>query len=479
MAEWDYKLFWDESINQLRQELGEGEYTIWFSNLNYTKAGETEITVSTPSAFFQEKFKAKYHKRLEEKLHELTGKAISLVLEVIPKNQGVDQTPEKTEGQKTGSSSPADQKAPNAKKPDDSSSGSTSTARANHPQLREDYTFDKYVIGENNNFAANAALAIARNPGTAYNPFLIYGGVGMGKTHLMQAIGNYIHANSKNKIIFITAESFLNEFIESLAVTGGPNKMAAFKNKYRHTDVLLIDDIHFFQDKPQVQEELFYTYNALIDQKKQLAFTCDRPASELKKMNERLKNRFEQCLNVDLQPPLYETRCAILRSNLKHQEISVPDDVVDLIAKNISSNVRDLLSALNKLSAYTKLMNQPITLENAQRLLMDFFSPSKQANMPIELVQRIVAEYFHLSHIDLKGKKKTKNIVNPRQIAMYLARDMTGYSLTEIGEAFGGRDHATVIHSCDKIENQLRTDPNLEPILQNLQRQIRESGTKS
>jgi len=295
----------------------------------------------------------------------------------------------------------------------------------------------------------------------------------------MQAIGSYIYGNSDHKVIFITAENFTNEFIESLGVTGGANKMAAFKSKYRYTDVLLIDDIHFFQDKPGVQEELFYTFNALLDQKKQLAFTCDRPASELKKMHERLKNRFEQCLNVDLQPPLYETRCAILKSSIKHQGINVPDEVVDLIAKNISSNVRDLISALNKLSAYTKLMNQPISLENAQRLLVDFFSPTKQANMSIELVQRIVADFFRISPIDLKSKKKTKKIVVPRQIAMYLARDMTGYSLTEIGEAFGGRDHATVIHSCDKIENQIRTDPNLEPTLQNLQRQIRESGTKS
>jgi chromosomal replication initiator protein len=468
MAEWDYKLFWDETIDQLRQEVGEAEFTIWLSNLDYRTAGETEITVSVPSVFFMEKFRTKYHGRLEKKLGELTGKTISVILEVVPKTQDeagdpAPDTPKKQE------------KAPAAAEP----AKAAPVTKGLHPQLREDYSFDKYVIGENNNFAANAALAIARNPGTAYNPFLIYGGVGMGKTHLMQAIGNFIHANSDSKIIFITAENFTNEFIESLGVTGGTNRMAAFKNKYRHTDVLLIDDIHFFQDKPGVQEELFYTFNALLDQKKQLAFTCDRPASELKKMADRLKNRFEQCLNVDLQPPLYETRCAILKSSIKHQGISVPDNVLDLIAKNVSSNVRDLISALNKLSAYTKLMNQPITIENAQRLLVDFFSPSKQANMPIEQVQRVVADFFHLSHIDLKSKKKTKNIVVPRQIAMYLAREMTGYSLTEIGESFGGRDHATVIHSCDKIENQIRTDPNLEPTLQALQRQIRESGQKS
>jgi chromosomal replication initiator protein len=471
MAEWDYKLFWDESINQLREELGEGEYTIWLSNLGYISAGETEITISTPSAFFQEKFRAKYHKKLEEKLHELTGKAISLVLEVAarrPDDENAADAPEKPIQDKKPKETGRQEKA-------------AVQVKGKHPQLREEFTFEKYIIGENNAFAANAALAIARNPGTAYNPFLIYGGVGMGKTHLMQAIGNFIHANSDSKIIFITAEDFLNEFISSMPVTGGPNKMATFKNKYRNScDVLLIDDIHFFQgDKPGVQEEMFYTFNALMDQKKQLAFTCDRPASELKSMNERLKNRFESCLNVDLQPPKYEIRCAIIRSTIKNRGISVPDEVVDIIAKNISSNVRDLISALNKLFAYTELVNEPITPENTQKALIEFFSPvRRQLNMSIEQVQRVVAEFFQLYHIDLKGKKRTKKITSPRHIAMYLTKELTEYSLTEIGEAFG-KDHSTVISAINKIEGQLMIDPELEPTLQKLRRLIRESGVKS
>ena len=470
MADWDYRIFWNEAINQLRQTFGKGEYTIWLSNLEYLRANENEIFISVPSSFFKEQFRTVYHGKLEEKLKELTGKNISLVLEIVPKAQNSADKDESS--QETVEKVNLNQKISNISEKNVKSKGK-------HPQLREEFTFDKYIIGENNNFAANAALAIAANPGTAYNPFLIYGGVGMGKTHLMQAIGNSIYANSENNIIFITAENFTNDFIASLGVTGGPNKMAAFKNKYRHTDVLLIDDIHFFQDKPGVQEELFYTFNALTDQKKQLVFTCDRPASELKSMHERLKNRFESSLNVDLQPPGYETRYAILNSSVKHQGIHVPDDVLDLIAKNISSNVRDLVSALDKLFAYTKLMNQPISLENAQRILLDFFCPGKQANISIEQVQKVVGDFYQLSYIDLKGKKKTKNIVFPRQIAMYIARDLTDYSLTEIGEAFGGRDHATVIYSCDKIENQLRTNPNLESTLQILQQKIRESSVKS
>ena len=470
MADWDYRIFWDEAINQLRQTLGEGEYTIWLSNLEYLRANENEIFISVPSSFFKEQFRTVYHGKLEEKLKELTGKSISLVLELVPKSQNSINKDESS--QETAEKTSQNLKTSNI-------SEKTAKSKGKHPQLREEFTFDNYVIGENNDFAVNAAFAIAANPGIAYNPFLIFGGVGMGKTHLMQAIGNSIHASSENNIIFITAENFTNEFISSLGFAGGANKMSAFRNKYRHTDVLLIDDIHFFQDKPGVQDELFYTFNTLIDQKKQLAFTCDKPASELKSMHERLKNRFESCLNVDLQPPGYETRYAILNSSVKLQGIHVPDDVLDLIAKNISSNVRDLVSALDKLFAYTKLMNKPIRLENAQRILLDFFSPRKQANISIEQVQKIVGDYFQLSFIDLKGKKKTKNIVFPRQIAMFIARDMTGYSLTEIGEAFGGRDHATVIYSCDKIENQLRTDPNLETTLQILQQKIRESSVKS
>jgi chromosomal replication initiator protein len=472
MAEWDYKLFWDETTDQLRQELGEEEFTIWFSNLEYIKALETEIIIAVPSFFFQEQFRPRYHKRLEEKIRELTGKDLSIVLQVVPRNRE-----EPKAEKKTGESlSPV----PQAPKKEVQANPPTKIVKKRHPQFRDDYTFDKYVIGENNNFAANAAIAISRNPGNAYNPFLIYGGVGLGKTHLMQAIGNYIYENSESKIIYITAENFLNEFIQAISDNKiSANKMSAFKNKFRYVDVLLIDDIHFFQDKPGVQEELFHTFNTLLDAKKQLAFTCDRPVSELKKISERLKSRFEQCLNVDLQPPKYETRCAILKSTIESQNVNIPDEVIDLISKNVSTNIRDLISALNKLIAYTKLMGQPVTLENAQQQLRDVFASPKQANLSIDIVQRVVADFFSVSPVDIKGKKKTKNIVFPRHISMYLARDMTEYSTTEIGQSFGGRDHTTVMYSCQKIEDQIRTDPNLYSTLQTLRKKIRESGAKT
>jgi chromosomal replication initiator protein len=463
MAEWDYKIFWKETTEQLRQELGEEEFTIWFSNLDYIEASETEITIAVPSVFFQEQFRPRYHKQIEDKIKELTGKNLSILLQVAPRNRE-EPKPEKRAEEPPRSVPPAPKE----------------TVKRQHPQLRDDYTFDKYVIGENNSFAANAAIAISRNPGNAYNPFLIYGGVGLGKTHLMQAIGNYIYENSDSKIIYITAENFLNEFIQAISDSKiSANKMPAFKNKFRYVDVLLIDDIHFFQDKPGIQEELFHTFNTLLDAKKQLAFTCDRPVSELKKISERLKSRFEQCLNVDLQPPKYETRCAILKSTIESQNADIPDEVVDLISKNVSTNIRDLISALNKLIAYTKLMGQPITLENAQQQLRDVFASPKQANLSIDIVQRVVADFFSVSPIDIKGKKKTKNIVFPRHISMYLARDMTEYSTTEIGQSFGGRDHTTVMYSSQKIEDQIRTDPNLYSTLQTLRKMIRESGAKT
>jgi chromosomal replication initiator protein len=344
-----------------------------------------------------------------------------------------------------------------------------------HTQLREDYTFDKYVIGDNNNFAANAAMAISRNPGNAYNPFLIYGGVGLGKTHLMQAIGNYIHTNSGGTIIYITAESFTNEFIQAVQ----ENKMPAFKNKYRRTDVLLIDDIHFLQNKSGTQEELFYTFDALYNAKKQIVFTCDRPVSELKNLTDRLRSRFERGLNVDLLPPNYETRCAILKKKIETKSISIPDEVISLVSKNVSTNIRDLEAALIKLIAYTELVDKTITVEIAQQQLKDVFASPRQSNMSIDTIQRVVAEYYKLSPNDLKGKKRTQNIVLPRQISMYIAREITEYSLTEIGQTFGGRDHTTVMHACKIIEERIRSDPTMDSTIQALIRMIKEYSAKA
>ncbi|MDR1238778.1 MAG: chromosomal replication initiator protein DnaA [Treponema sp.] len=467
MAEWDYEVFWKETLKQIRQDLGEEEFSVWFNTLDYIRADENSVSIAVPSSFYRDQIKLRYQNHIEMTLRGLTGKDLSVLFEVIPRKMTEPGPVPGEAAEKTAPDSPKNGSglAPAPQKPE---------KKARHHQLREDYTFDNYVIGENNNFAANAAIAISRNPGTAYNPYLIYGGVGLGKTHLMQAIGNYIHASSDNKIIYITAENFLNEFLQALK----ENKMNVFKNKFRYTDVLLIDDIHFFQEKVQVQEELFHTFNTLLDAKKQLAFTCDRPVSELKKISERLMSRFEQCLKVDLQPPKYETRCAILKTAIEGQEIQVPGEVIDLIGKNVSTNVRDLISALNKLIAYTRLMGQPITVEITQQLLRDVFASPRQANMSLDHIQRVVAEYFSLSPNDLKGKKRTQNIVFPRQLSMYIAREITEYSTTEIGQAFI-RDHTTVMHACKNIEERIRSDPTLESTIETLKRMIKEYSAKS
>ncbi|MFP3090652.1 chromosomal replication initiator protein DnaA [Treponema sp. TIM-1] len=457
MDEWDYELVWNETMEHIRGALGEPGFSLG-STIKYVRSTEHEIIVSVPTSLQRDMIKKRYQSAMENKLHLLTDKNISIIFEINP-NQAGTEDPAPSAAPETSAPAPI---GPHKKE-------------GNHLHLRENYTFDKYVIGENNNFAANAAMAVSRNPGNAYNPLLIYGGVGLGKTHLMQAIGNYLFAHSDNKIIYITAESFTNEFIQSVQ----ENKMPAFKNKYRYTDILLVDDIHFLENKLGTQEELFHTFNALYNAKKQMVFTCDRPVSELKNLPARLRTRFEMGLNVDLQPPNYETRCAILKKKIEIKNISIPDEVIALVSKNVSSNIRDLEAALIKLIAYSELVGKPITLEIAQQQLKDVFASPRQSNMSLDTILRVVAENYSLTINDLKGRKKTQNIVFPRQLSMYIARQITEYSTTEIGQFIGGRDHTTVMYSCNMIEERIRSDPTMDSIIQNFIRLIKEYSAKS
>ena len=470
MAKGNYEGMWAEALNRLRAELGEEEFSGWFTDVEYMRSGEGSVVIGFPSGFHLEKVKTRYLDNLRAKLAELAGGEIALECEVIPS------------GKAGGAAVPGGKAVKNGESGEFSAPGtgeSRETARekpkrTQHPDMRDDYTFEKYIIGENNNFAATAAIGISKNPGTAYNPFFIYGGVGLGKTHLMQAIGNHIHENSDSKVIYVTSEGFLNEYLMALK----DKEMPAFKNKFRYTDVLLIDDIQFFQEKEGVQEEFFHTFNSLLNAKKQLVMTCDRPPSELKKFSDRLISRFGQGLRADLQPPRYEVRCAILKKTAESRGVVVPDEVIDLVSKNISSNVRDLIGALNTLISYTEIMGKPITLEIAQQKLRDVFASRRQANLSIETIQKVVTDFFNLSSNDLKGRKRNQKIVYPRQIAMYICREMTDFSTTEIGEAFGGRDHSTVMHSTDKIQDLLIADPTLDSTIENLKRQVKELSTK-
>ncbi|MDR1930297.1 MAG: chromosomal replication initiator protein DnaA [Treponema sp.] len=460
----DYKIIWNETINLIKKETDEQEFLAWF-NLELQEANEREFTVSVPSMFYLDQIKKRYQAYIEGKIEELIGKRVMLNLVIRDKQS---ETPPEN-----GEKSPEIVSFP----PKTENSAPVQPSRDPHPQLRTDYSFETYVVGDNNSFAANAAQAIARNPGKAYNPLLIYGGVGLGKTHLMQAVGNYVHTHTDLKVIYTSAETFTNEFIASIHET--ERSKAAFKNKYRYADVLLIDDIHFLQKKDGTQEELFYTFNALSDSKKQIVFTCDRPVSDLKDFNDRLRSRVGQGLNVDLQPPNYETRCAILKKKTETLGIVIPDDVIDLVSKNISTNVRDLEGALNTLTAYVKLIGKPITVEIARQRLKDVFASPRQSNMSIDIIQRVVAEEFNLSPNDLKGKKRTQSIVFPRQLAMYIIRDITEHTTTEIGQEFGGKDHTTVMHACQKIEERLISNPSLESTIQRLIRNIKEYSAKS
>ena len=456
----DYRIFWEETVKQLKDEIGEQEISTWFSRIVYERASDTTIVLSVPSGFYRDSVRQRYELLIEKKLLELLGSRISIEFE-IRAPQTTDSQPAVTPKKHTPTaSSPA---APHAA-PQNST---PSEEKKKHPLLNERYTFDKFVIDADNPLPANAAIAVSKNPGTAYNPLLIYGGVGLGKTHLMQAIGNALYQNTNLKILYAPAETFTNEYIAHV----NKNKMHEFKNEYRNADVLLLDDIHFLEKKEGTQEELFHTFNALYESNKQIVFTCDRPVEELKNLTDRLRSRFTRGLSIDLKIPSYETRCAILFKKLQDEHFSVPDEVVHLIAKNISSNVRDLESALTKLQAYSELTG-PVTLENAQRLLQDTFGSPRQHNISIDTILKIVADYFGISYVDLKGKKRTKNISFPRQVAMYLAREMTEFSTTEIGVELGGRDHSTVMHGHQKIETQTALEPSLEVTIAELKKRI-------
>lgn len=453
MSEYDYSIFWEESIKQLREEneISDQEFNMYFQNIHYVESSKDTIVISLPSRFIQSQIKQRYSNTIENRLLELSG--LKLLLDYIIENSKLketDNTPQK----------------------EDNTPFPVKEVIKPHSQLRNDYSFETFVVGNNNSFAANASKAIAENPGSRYNPCLIYGGVGLGKTHLMQSIGNYIHYNDPEmKVVYIPAETFINDFIESI----NTKKQTSFKNRYRNVDVLLIDDIHDLQDKKGTQEELFHTFNALYDANKQMVFTCDRPPSELKNFADRLKNRFQRGLNVDLHPPNYETRYAILRKKLEDRNVIISDDILELISQNIKTNIRDLEAALTSIVAYAELVQKEITPEIAKQQLKQFFSSPIQTNITIDKIQKLVSEYFNVTLTDMKGKKRTKQITFPRQIAMYIIREITDYSTTEIGLEFGGRDHTTVMHSCQRIEDRMKTDSTIEPTVQELIRSIKET----
>ncbi|WP_191013501.1 chromosomal replication initiator protein DnaA [Treponema zioleckii] len=361
-------------------------------------------------------------------------------------------------------------------KKQDAKDTAKSTSKTQHPLLKEEYTFENFVPGDNSNYAYEACLAAAKNPGNKkYSPILLYGGPGLGKTHLMQAVGNYIFSQNQNlKISYISTESLMNEF--TLALREKTNDK--FQKKYRNLDVLLLDDIQFLERSEKLQEEIFYMFNEIHGKNGQLIFTCDRPLTEVQGITKRLSSRFTQGLNIDITIPDYETRKAILEKKLavltENHGQEFPEEVIDIIAKRIQTNVRDLESCALNLFNMSELMGTKITIKLAEEVLRNIIDEPIVGAITIDTVQKVVADHYSLSISDLKSTRRKKAISKPRQIAMYIIKDMTEYSLADIGEEFGGKDHSTVIHSIEKIREEININPALEGIIKSLERSIRE-----
>lgn len=339
----------------------------------------------------------------------------------------------------------------------------------NQSTLNPRYVFDSFVVGNSNRMAHAAALAVAEAPARAYNPLFLYGGVGLGKTHLMHSIAHYILGQNPNaKVIYASSEKFTNELINSIR----DDKNESFRNKYRNIDVLLIDDIQFIAGKERTQEEFFHTFNTLHEANKQIIISSDRPPKEIETLEDRLRSRFEWGLIADIQSPDLETRIAILRKKSEIENLSVPEDVLLFIARTVISNIRELEGALNRILAFSSLTNQPITVELANEALKDLISKDKPKVITAEYIQETVALYFHLKPEELRSSKRTRNIAHPRQIAMYLCRKLTDLSLPKIGEKFGGRDHTTIIHGCEKIAKEMQSDIELSQIINELEAKI-------
>ncbi len=316
-------------------------------------------------------------------------------------------------------------------------------------------TFETFVVGNNNQMAHAAGMAVAQAPAQAYNPLFIYGDTGLGKTHLMHAIGHAIlRNNADSRVAYLSTEKFTNEFIQALQ----ENSLTKFRQRYRHVDVLLIDDVQFLAGKERIQEEFFHTFNDLFESGKQVVISSDRRASEIQKLEARLVSRFEWGLPADIQPPDYETRLAIIRSKAASLKFDIPAPILNFIAQNISKNIRRLEGALIKVASYSSLTNKPLDLATTEMLLQDVLMEQAQNILTIETIQKRVADHFQIRHSDMTSKRRPNNIAIPRQIAMFLARTLTKHSLQEIGDAFGGRDHGTVIHACKAVDNMMEQD---------------------
>lgn len=479
----DYTPFWEETLRQIKQYLTEkgrlNEFVLWY-NINYVGSQEGKIIASVASNYIRNEMnKRGYLSTIQDTFFKISGLDMELEIVIEERNSNKsrssisfsDNSPTQQVSQQTNPVKHTFQSEfKESISLDNSNIDEKIVEKKTHPELSEQYSFENFISSDENAYVFNAALAVSKNPGVAYNPLLIYGGVGLGKTHLMKAIGYSIFQSTDfRNVIYISAENFTNEFTQSIR----DRSEKKFKDKYRNADVLLIDDIHFFEDKDRTQEELFHTFNALYDKHKQMVFTCDRPISELKQITERLKSRFTRGVSADIHMPKYEVRSAIIQHKLEKQGKHLSSEIIDLIAKTIHSNVRDLEACLNSIILYSDITNGKLTLEQAKEKISKMFAQDT-TQINAEIIQRVVADYFNISYSDIKGKKRLKNIAWARHIAVYLIHELTELSSTEIGHEFGGRDHTTIMHSCEVITKQLLIDESLNDTLTIIKKDIKE-----
>jgi len=443
---------WNETLNQLSTQLSYQEYNTWINQISLKAVNNGKLILSVPSKLVKDIIEERYISKITDAIEHLSKDKINIKIVVDNDIFSEEKYNKKSNINKIETKKKIDPR---------------------HKLFNSKYTFEKFVVGDSNDLAAAAAKKVAENPGKYWNPLFLYGGVGLGKTHLLHAIGHtIIDKFPEMKILYITGESFMNDYIFSIQ----KGTMNSFRIKYRKADLLLIDDVHSIQGKEGTMEELFHTFNTLYAAKKQMVFTSDKPPKELKKLEDRLRSRFEWGLTADIQPPNFEMRESILRQKVEEENYKVPDQVIRFIAENFTWNIRELESALYKLFAYHDLVNEEITLELAKRALKDMISIKSIENITIDLIQRKVANAFNISFSDMKSKKRAKNIALPRQIAMFIARKLTEYSTTEIGNEFGGKDHSTVIHAISKIENRYENDDNFKARIDSIIRSIREDS---
>jgi len=446
---------WGAAQAQLKGMLSADTFNLWFAPLRATGVENNTIVLEVADDFCEVWLKENYMGLLQDVLAVASGRRLDIKFKVS--NLAL-------------TAAHAHAVTPSAKTKTPAESASIDKHSANGDiAFNPKNTFESFVVGNNNNFAYAATLAVAQSPGKAYNPLFLYGGVGLGKTHLLHAVGQHVTAAKKGaKVAYVSSEKFTNEYIDALQ----NNQLAKFRKKYRQTDVLLIDDIQFLSGKERIQEEFFHTFNALHEAHKQIVLTCDRPASEIQGLEQRLVSRFEWGLVTDLQPPDVEMRLAILKKKAEVLGIKLADDILQFLAHRIRSNIRRLEGALIRVASFASLTGQKLNPEVVEGLLREVLHEEGRFTINMEVIQKKVAEHYDIRLADMTSKRRPENIAFPRQIAMYLSRQLTENSLSAIGEAFGGRDHGTVLHACRLVKDRMEVDANVRQVVSYLEKQL-------